>query len=351
MIFTFLLSIFISALIAYGATFLVRKFFISRSWVEDPQDKQRKTGNATHQQPIPRGGGLPVFLAIFTSAFCLLPFSQSLWGIFLAALLTLVVGLWDDVRDISPKIRLVSNILAASVVVLSGIGIAYVSNPFGGIIDLSHPQISLNFFGPRSLWILSDLLALIWIVWCTNITGWAAGVAGQLPGFVSISALFIGILSLRFSSDNGQWPVIILAGAVAGAYLGFLPHNFLPQTIMPGYSGKSLAGLMLSILAILSGAKLATVILLLGIPIIDAAFVIIKRLVERRPIIIGGPDHLHHYLLSRGFSQKQVAYFYWLMSAILGTLSLFLNSQQKFYVFIGLVVLFLGYAAKSFQRT
>ena len=159
-------------------------------------------------------------------------------------------------------------------VVSAGIGIAYISNPFGGIINLSQPQIHFNLFGPHSIWVIADLLAIFWIMWCMNFVGWAAGVEGQLPGFVTIAAIFIGILGLRYSTDTTQWPVIILAFIVAGAYLGFLPWNFYPQKIMPGYSGKSMAGLLLAILSILSGAKLATLIFLLGIPMLDAIFVL-----------------------------------------------------------------------------
>ena len=183
-----------------------------------------------------------------------------------------------------------------------------------------------------------------------NIVGWSAGVDGQLPGFVAISAIYIGLIGLRFSQDSTQWPVIILAGAVAGSYLGFLPFNLFPAKIMPGYSGKSLAGFFLSLLAILSGAKLATVILLLGIPIIDAVFVILKRLLHRRSPLKGGPDHLHHYLLKIGWTRNQIAIFYWSISFILGFISLFLNSSQKFYVFIGLIIVFIGISLKVYRR-
>jgi UDP-GlcNAc:undecaprenyl-phosphate GlcNAc-1-phosphate transferase len=155
---------------------------------------------------------------------------------------------------------------------------------------------------------------------------------------------------MRFSGDRTQLPLIILSGAVAGAYLGFLPFNFYPQTIMPGYSGKSLAGLLLAVLSILSGAKIATVVLLLGIPVIDAVFVIIKRLVKGRFPLTGGPDHLHHQLLKSGWSRPQIAIFYWLISLILGLISLFLNSQQKLYFFIGIIGIFIWFLLKVSRR-
>lgn len=347
----FLLSIGLSTLISYFLTPIVEKFFISHAWIEDPVKKQQQTHNATALTAVPRGGGLPVYLAVLFTSLFLLPLDKHLIGILLAAFLTLIVGLFDDVKDISPHFRLLTNLLAALIVVASGIGIAYLSNPFGGIINLSHPQIHFNFFGPHSLWLLSDLIAVFWIIWCMNTVGWAAGIEGQLPGFVSIAAIFIGILGLKYSNDVTQWPVIILAGAVTGAYLGFLPFNFFPQSIMPGYSGKSLAGFFLAVLSILSGAKLATLMFLLGIPILDAVAVIIRRLLQHRPLLLSDGQHFHHFLLKIGWSRSHIALLYWFLTLLFGLISLFLNSQQKFYVFIGLALIFFTLLIRISQRT
>jgi UDP-GlcNAc:undecaprenyl-phosphate GlcNAc-1-phosphate transferase len=347
----FILTIITSAIISFVLTPLTKKIFISKGWVEDPKQKQLKTHNATALTPVPRGGGLPIFISILISSIIFLPLDKHLIGILLASLLTLVIGLWDDVKDISPILRLFTNLLTALIVVASGIGIAFISNPFGGVIDLSFLRINFNFLGPHSIWVISDLLAVIWIIWCMNIVGWATGVDGQLPGFVTISATFIGILALSFSTDIAQWSVIILAGAVAGAYLGFLPFNFFPQSIMPGYSGKSLAGFLLAVLAILSGAKLATLIFLLGVPMLDALFTIIRRAASHRPIYLGDGQHFHHQLLKKGWSRKNIAIIYWCFSLILGIISLSLNSQQKFYVFIGLALLFLSVFIRFSRHT
>jgi UDP-GlcNAc:undecaprenyl-phosphate/decaprenyl-phosphate GlcNAc-1-phosphate transferase len=351
MIIKFVSSIVISAIISFITTPLVRRYFVSRSWIEDPAIKQQKTHNATALTALPRGGGLPIFIAVISVSLLFLPLDKHLVGILIASFLTLFIGLVDDVKDISPKFRIVTNLIAALIVVGSGIGIAYISSPFGGIIDLSAIQFNFNFIGQHSIWLLSDTLAIIWIIWCMNITGWSAGVEGQLPGFVAISAMFIGILGLRYSTDATQWPVIILAGTVAGAYLGFLPFNLFPQSIMVGYSGKSLAGFFLAVLAILSGAKLATLILLLGIPMIDAIFILVRRLITHRPIMVSDGPHLHHRLLKIGWSRVKIAVFYWIVSFVLGIISLFLNSQQKFYVFIGLVVLFFSLLFELYFKT
>jgi UDP-GlcNAc:undecaprenyl-phosphate GlcNAc-1-phosphate transferase len=349
--FTFFLVIGVSTSIALVLTPLIRTFFIRHHWIENPSQKDKKTHNATAISSVPRGGGIPIFLAITITSLFFLPLDKHLIGILLATLISLIVGVWDDLKDISPIFRLIMNILVALIVVAFGIGIAFISNPFGGVIDLSFLKINFNFFGPHSIWIISDLIAVIWIVWCMNIVGWATGVDGQLPGFTSISAFFIGILALRFSSDVTQWPVIILAGAVCGAYLGFLPFNFFPQTIMPGYSGKSLAGFFLAVLAILSGAKLATLIFLLGIPMLDGIYTIVRRLIKHQPIYKGDGQHFHHQLLKSGWSRRSIAVFYWAVSLILGTLALFLNSSQKLYIFIGIALIafaiFIGFSRRT----
>jgi len=340
----FFISILIAFVISFILTPVVRNFFISRGWIEDPVVKDKKTHNATAISAVPRGGGIPIFIAVTITSLLLLPLDKHLIGILIAALVSLIVGVWDDIKDISPLFRFLANILTALIVVGSGIGIAYISNPIsGGVFDLSFLKINFNFLGNHSIWVISDLIAIIWIVWCMNIVGWATGVDGQLPGFTAISAFFIGLIGFRYSADITQWPVIILSGAVCGAYLGFLPFNFFPQSIMPGYSGKSLAGFFLAVLSILSGAKMATLLFLLAIPMIDAVYTIIRRLIQRRPIYLGDGQHFHHQLLKHGFSRRSIALIYWAFSLVLGLISLFLNSSQKAYVFIGFALLFFSF--------
>lgn len=346
----FLLIILISGLLSLFFTPIIRNFFVKKKWIENPAQRNKKTDNATALKPVPRGGGIPIFFSILIICLIFLPVDKHLIGILIAAFLNLIVGVIDDIYDISPKVRFITNIISAVIVVVSGIGIAFISNPFnGGVFDLSFLRFDFNFFGSHSIWIISDLLAIGWIVWCMNIVGWATGVDGQLPGFTAISAFFIGLLAFKYSADITQWPVIVLAGAVCGAYLGFLPFNFYPQSIMPGYSGKSLAGFFLAVLSILSGAKLATLIFLLAIPMLDAVYTIIRRVIKHKPIYIGDGQHFHHQLLKKGWSRRSISLFYWFFSLLLGSISLFLNSSQKLYVFIILALAFFVYLF-SFSR-
>jgi UDP-GlcNAc:undecaprenyl-phosphate/decaprenyl-phosphate GlcNAc-1-phosphate transferase len=171
---------------------------------------------------------------------------------------------------------------------------------------------------------------------------WSKGVDGQLPGIVVIAALVIGVLSWRFTEDVTQWKVIGLSAITAGAYLGFLPWNFYPQKMMPGYGGGALAGYLLAVLSILSGAKLATLILVLGIPMIDAVYVIINRLRKRQSPVWGDRGHFHHKLMDLKWGKRRIAIFYWLVTLILGVVALQLNARQKAFTIVLLALTFGG---------
>lgn len=302
---------------------LVIWWFKNQGWVEDPEDNEKF--NITHQRPIPRGGGISIFLAIFLSVIIFLQPDPQLKAVFTAGLITLIAGFLDDVLDLSPYLRLITNAIAALIIINFGIKIKFITNPINGIIHLDQTFL---FFS------LADIVTFLWLIWCMNVVGWSAGIAGQLPGFVSITTLVIGILSLRFVNDLTQWPVTILAAATSGAYLGFLPYNFYPQKMMPGYSGKSLAGFIIGVLAILSGAKLATVILTLALPMVDGLWTVIRRLIKGQSPVWGDAKHLHHLLLKLGIPKPIIAIIYWLFSAFLGFLVLQLNSNQKIWAII-----------------
>jgi UDP-GlcNAc:undecaprenyl-phosphate GlcNAc-1-phosphate transferase len=132
---------------------------------------------------------------------------------------------------------------------------------------------------------------------------------------------------------------VILAFAAAGAFLGFLPWSFYPQKIMPGYGGSTLAGFLIAVLAILSGAKLATALLVLIIPLVDSVWTIVRRLVNRRSPVWGDRLHLHHQLLKMGWSVPKICLFYYLIGLILGVLALNFDTREKFFALSVLGVL------------
>jgi len=310
----FFFAFIIAALLAYLITPLIIKLYHKLNWLDDPKKTPRLKN--THQTPVPRGGGLPIFLSLIITSLIFLPLDKHLIGILIAGLVLLNSGILDDLFDLSPYLRLLLNFLAAFIVIRSGIAITFIANPITGNI--------INFTN-----LLSFFITTIWIVSLTNFINWSKGFDGQLPGIVVIAALTIALLSLKFSAEITLWPVIILALITAGAYLGFLPFNFFPQKIMPGYSGGALAGFLLAVLSILSTTKVGTAIMVLFIPLLDAVFAIIRRLAKKQSPVWGDRGHLHHLLLDRGYSKRNVAYFYWISTAILGFIALKLNPLAK----------------------
>lgn len=333
----FISPLLLAALCAFVASPLIIVFYRRFGWLDDP--KKNSHVKVTHTTPVPRGGGVVIFLAVLLASLVYLGIDKHSIGILLGMLVLVVVGVLDDLFDINPYVRLLVGIFAGLMVVASGIGVAFVTNPMGGVINLANPQIAFDFFGKtRTIWVIADLVAIGWIVWSMNMVNWAKGLDGQLPGIVVIAAGVIGILSLRFTEDVTQWSVVVLAAITAGAYLGFLPWNFYPQKIMPGYGGGSIAGYLLAVLSILSGAKLATMVIVLGVPMMDAIYTILRRIWSGKSPVWGDRGHLHHLLLDLGWGKRRVAIFYWLVSALLGFVVLRLNSEQKLFTIVLLVV-------------
>lgn len=323
--------IFAPLLVAFFIAFVTTPLAIKIAWrfglVDDP--KKRKHPAHTHKGIIPRAGGIPIYLVLLISSLIFVPLDQHLQGILAGASVMLIIGILDDRFDLNPYLRLAACFLAAGLVVGSGIGITFITNPLNGIINLSP--------------LLAILFGLFWIASLSNIVNWAKGFDGQLPGVVAIASLTIAFLAMKFSADITQWPVAILASITAGAYLGFLPFNFYPQKIMPGYGGGTLAGFMLAVLAILSTTKVGTAVVVLGVPVIDALYSITRRVASGRSPVWGDRGHLHHKLLSEWhWGKRRAAVFYWLVTAFLGAAALRLNSQQKFYTIMMLAVVIGG---------
>lgn len=281
----------------------------------------------TQKRVVPRAGGLPVFIAIAVSMLVFIPFSSHTTGILGGLFILLVVGLLDDrYQNLSPYLRLVAQLAAAALAVGSGISIAFITNPLGGIIQ----------FGE-----IGNFLAVIWIVWVMNMINWSKGVDGQMPGIITIAALVLGLLSLKLSQDPSQLNFAKLSFITAGSALGLLIFNWHPAKIFPGFSGSGVLGFMVAILAILSGAKLATAGLVLLIPATDFAYTFWRRILSGKSPVWGDRGHLHHKLLKIGLSHQQIALFYILGSVILGGVSINLSSSGKLFaaILVGIIIL------------
>src|SRR3989344_762909 len=293
----FFLALFVSFIATPPVIFLARKIKL----VDDP--KTHKHPAIIHKKPLPRAGGLPIYLAIISAILFFLPLDKTFIAIIYAGLLVTVIGLLDDKYDLSPYARFLGNILAASLVVFSGVDLPFITNPLGGIVEFTNFSFNINgiIITPATI------LAIIWIVWIMNMLNWSKGVDGQMPGVAAISAIIIGIASLRFPVLTDANILVSQASfIVAGASVGFLIYNFYPAKIFPGYSATIL-GFMIGILSIMSGVKLATAILVMGVPTADAIFTITRRIISGKSPFHHDRGHLHHLLLDLGMGQRSIA--------------------------------------------
>lgn len=344
MLVSILLVTALSAVITFGLVPPVMVFAKKYKLVDDPRTRPHPAH--THKGIIPRAGGVAIFIGIAVPLLLFLPLQKTVVGILFGALVLILVGLWDDKKDRSPYFRIITNCISALFAIGVGVGIPYITSPFGGVVHLDMWRISFHFIQTHSIVILADIVALVWIVWTTNIIGWSGGVDGQLPGFVAISAFVIGLQSLRFATtDPLQVSVTYLSFVTAGAFLGFLPWNFFPQKIMPGYGGKTLAGYMLAVTSILSFSKLGTALLVLAVPMTDAVFMLLKRLLSGKSPMMASSGHLHHHLLALGWGKRKIALFYWSISAITGIIALLLTSKQKIFAEVLIFVCIVGFIA------
>lgn len=330
--FPLIIACLITAVLTPISLVLIKKMGL----LDDP--KIHKHPGIIHKKITPRGGGIPLFVGIVLTGIFFLPLTKTVIALFTAGSIALLIGVLDDKYDISPYVRFIGNIIVALIVVSNGITVSFITNPLGGILYLNAVSLPLNFFGIHFAFMLSDIVAVIWIVWVMNMLNWSKGVDGQMPGIVAISAIVIGLLSLRFAgSDSFSQLSVDLSFIIAGASLGFLIFNFHPAKIFPGY-GATAIYLLLSAVSILSGAKLATAILVMGVPMIDGLFTILRRILSGRSPFWHDKKHLHHLLLSFGIGQRYIALFYWIISAILGTLALVLSSTAKLFAIIMLLI-------------
>lgn len=349
-----LISSFLLTILSIPVTIILAKKF---DLVDDPQKRPHPARLHTH--PIPRAGGLTLYLGIAATILITLPWNQQIAGIIAGLTLLLIIGLIDDkLPSFNPYLRLLLLFVAASFPVFAGAGIHFITNPLWGVVTwpeflksqyLVFDRFILPFqlFGQPPMFTLSSLLAFFWIVTLTQIVNWSKGVDGQMPSITLITALVLAVVSLKFffQGDIEQLKIAQLALIVAGASAAFLLFNWHPAKIFPGFSGSTIPAFMLAVLSILSGAKLATALLVLGIPTADFIYTFFRRIAQGHSPVWGDRGHLHHRLLEIGWSHQQITLFYLLLSVILGAVAILVDSQSKLFaagvvgaVFTGIIL-------------
>lgn len=324
-----------TALLSACLTLVVRKIVLTTGkGLAVPRDRD------VHTKPIPRLGGVAVTLAFLIATLVMykidpsslslqgevfLGLDRNLWGVIAGVLLLVVVGAVDDIRGISAWAKLGFHVVAGILLASSLVLVPLITNPFGGYIDLG-------------VWAYP--VVVLWVVLMINAVNWLDGLDGLASG-VSLIATFVLFL-LALKPEVSQPSIALLALLLTGALAGFLPFNFFPARIFLGDSGSQVLGYLLAVFAIISGGKLATAFLVLGVPILDTIWVITRRFLAHQPIYKADRYHLHHRLLRAGLNQRQAVTLLYALSAAFGIIALQTQSMGKLIallVVIGIMVI------------
>lgn len=308
-------------LIALAVTPLVRKLAFRIGAVDRPNERK------VHAGIMARMGGLGIYIAFVASALLFAPRSAQLTGILLANTLIVITGILDDTRDLSPKIKLLGQVLAALVLMEYGFEVKFLTLPLeGGIVYLERADTIFTVF---------------WLVGVTNAVNLIDGLDGLAAGTSAIAAATMSVVALM----TGQIQAFVLGLTLVGAIVGFLRYNFHPASIFMGDTGSMLLGFNLAALAILGMTKSVTVIslllpvIILGIPILDTLWAIVRRASRGKHIFEADKKHLHHRLLQIGLSHRNTVLVIYGVNLFLGAAAILIQTLGTLWSLAAVAVL------------
>ena len=322
-----LLAFAVSLLVAYVMTPPVKRFAEKVGAIDVPKDNRR-----VHDHPIPRMGGLAIFIGFMLSLIFFVPMSTKVTGLLVGSVIIAVMGGVDDIVSLNPWVKLAGQIVAALVAIRCGLVFDVISNPN---IFAEETYIEIGW--------LSIPLTMLWIVGCTNAVNLIDGLDGLAVGVSAISSLTMLIVSLFVSE-----PVVsIILAALTGACLGFMPYNLNPAKIFMGDVGSQLLGFVLSTASIMGLFKLHAIItffvplLALALPLADTIFAFFRRILHGQSPFKADKGRFHHRLLAMGLNQKQVVAVLYGISAVLGLLAVLMAGDSMAVKIICLVAAFI----------
>ncbi|MGE5138762.1 MAG: glycosyltransferase family 4 protein [Rudaea sp.] len=287
----------------------------------------RPSGRRLHAVPTPRLGGIPLYFGFLAALLVTLPFPRSdpnelakVIGLLIGMTIIVAVGAYDDLRELRPLPQFVFQFLAALAAILAGVVIDRIPGPLGGDIRLEWLAVPFTLF---------------WIVGMMNTINFLDGVDGLASGVTVIA----GAVLFAHTFELGQTSLTLLPLALIGGTLGFLIYNFPPARIFLG-SGAYLLGFLLAVMSIIGGAKVATALLVLAIPILDVAWQILHRLLTGHSPFAADRGHLHHRLYDLGHSPRTILIIYYALTAAFGVLALVLPNPV--YKLVALIVIGIG---------
>ena len=293
-----------------------------------PKDSRR-----VHKSPIPRLGGLAIFVGFMISAIIFSEITPQIRGVLIGAVVIVIIGVFDDIMHLPALLKLAVQIIAALIAIWHGVVIEAFSNPF--------------VFSDSAYWMLSSLsipITVIWIVAITNSVNLIDGLDGLAVGVSTISSIVMLIIALMVSDPN----IALVMAALTGACLGFLPYNFNPAKIFMGDTGALLLGYILATMSILGLFKFYAVVsfaapfLVLALPLFDTSFAFMRRLLKGKNPLSPDRGHFHHRLLDMGLSQKQAVVILYTISGLLGLAAVVVTTSGKIRALILVIALLIA---------
>ena len=325
MIAVILLPLVVALVISFLSTPIVKSFAYKLGAIDVPKDERRM-----HKVPIPRMGGLAIFLGFIISVLLFVEVDDQMKGILLGSVIIVVMGIIDDITPLRASLKFVIQILAALIPVYYGVQITCISNP--------------NLFSDNPYWNfgwLSIPITVIWIVGLTNAVNLIDGLDGLAIGVSSISALTMLAIAILVAEPQ----VAVIMAALVGACIGFMPYNMNPAKIFMGDTGSTFLGYILACITIQGLFKFYAVIsfvvpfLILGLPIFDTMFAIIRRISHGQNPMAPDRSHVHHRLIDMGLNQKQAVAVLYVISAILGLSAVVLATSGEIKAILCLMAL------------
>ena len=347
LVFRILLSLLAAAVLSFGATPLVKRAAFKLGAIDVPKD-----GRRMHDHPIPRLGGLAIFLGFMLSALLFVDMERPVRGMLIGAVIIVILGVLDDIITLHALPKFIVQIGAAWIAVYYGNVIQYLSNP---ILTSTERFLDLGRFAVP--------VTILWIVAITNAVNFIDGLDGLAVGVSAISSATLLVTAILVSEGN----VAVIMAALLGACLGFIPYNLNPAKIFMGDSGSTFLGYVLAVVSIQGLFKLYAIIsfavpfLILGLPIFDICFAILRRLARGENPMHADRGHVHHRLIDMGFNQKQAVAISYIMTAILGLSAVVLTSSGALRALfligavlvvgaIGLRLIFSGHGAERHEQ-
>ena len=311
------LALLTALVVSFLMTPVVKSFAYKVGAIDVPKDARRM-----HHKPIPRLGGLAIFAGVMVSIllFVDIRLNPQMQSILLGAVIIVVLGVVDDIMALPAKLKFVVQIAAALIPALNGVSIQALSNP--------------NIFSGNAYWVLDWLsipITVLWIVGITNAVNLIDGLDGLANGVSAISAATVLVIALICSETQ----VAIVMAALVGACVGFLPYNLNPAKMFMGDTGATFLGFILATMSIQGLFKFYAVIsfavpfLILGLPIFDTAFAMIRRVAHGQSPMHADRGHIHHRLIDMGLNQKQAVATLYVISAILGLSAVVLTTSGE----------------------